>query len=259
MWLNDDEALFAPWIVDCTGHAASFARRVGAKSQVADRLIGLARFGKSRARDDTRTCIEACEIGWWYSALLPQSRAIAVCLTDVETLPRSAVDRAGLWDSNFRRTRFAANLVEFPLDTPLHAFVSLSACLVPCAGPNWLAAGDAAQSHDPLSGDGILKALNSGLAAAEVVAAERPAANIGSADFDREQRKAFVKYSEERATYYAQENRWRDSPFWWRRTNARTPEAFWTSASDRGGQALAFDINVAFRDWHFSALVRGAS
>ena len=42
-----------------------------------------------------------------------------------------------------------------------------SARLQPLAGPAWFAAGDAACSFDPLSSQGLLNALYSGLAAAE--------------------------------------------------------------------------------------------
>jgi hypothetical protein len=43
-----------------------------------------------------------------------------------------------------------------------------SSVLEPCGSAGWLAAGDASMSFDPLSSQGLLHALFTGLAAAEV-------------------------------------------------------------------------------------------
>ena len=84
-------------------------------------------------------------------------------------------------------------------------------------GPDWLAVGDAASSFDPLSSQGIYKALADGLKAAEAITAwldgdtgalDKYAAFVAS---------RFADYRRNRAYFYAVERRWAGSPFWARR------------------------------------------
>ena len=78
--------------------------------------------------------------------------------------------------------------------------------------------GDAASSFDPVSGQGIVKALRSGVFASYAIAD-----NLERGDSDGLRRYgAFVRseFAAYRTTlddYYAQEQRWPDSVFWQRR------------------------------------------
>src|SRR5262249_54417842 len=82
----------AKLLVDATGRAAALARWQGAKRLNSDRLVGLAGVLAAAApANDTAACdactlVEACADGWWYSALLPGGRLIAVYLTDADLL-----------------------------------------------------------------------------------------------------------------------------------------------------------------------------
>jgi flavin-dependent dehydrogenase len=85
-------------------------------------------------------------------------------------------------------------------------------------GSDWLAVGDAATAFDPLSSEGICKALQSGLRAAQAiheylggggrVTMEKYAADIA---------KQVDVYMAKRVEYYSKEQRWPDSVFWRRR------------------------------------------
>jgi flavin-dependent dehydrogenase len=85
------------------------------------------------------------------------------------------------------------------------------------AGARWLAVGDAAAAYDPLSAQGIHKALADGLKAAETIAAALAsdtdiapayAASIGD---------SFEEYRTNRNFFYRLETRWAGSSFWQRR------------------------------------------
>src|SRR5262249_28097564 len=79
---------------------------------------------------------------------------------------------------------------------------------------SWLPIGDAAMSFDPLSGQGILKALLSGIKAAEV-ATKCPTSSVHA--FTMWSEELWKHYTKNRNEYYRMEKRWADQPFWRRR------------------------------------------
>jgi len=93
------------------------------------------------------------------------------------------------------------------------------------AGPNWLAAGDAAISVDPLSSQGILFALRSGLAAAQAIEESRAGSRLALPELSRSTRESFDRYLDLRRMHYSREQRWPDSVFWRRRTDRNLQRA----------------------------------
>lgn len=89
--------------------------------------------------------------------------------------------------------------------------------LEPCAGRSWLAVGDAALAIDPLSSQGLLNALYTGLAAAE--SADRYLAGAINAltDYIETIRGVRELYRRDLALWYDTEKRWPNRPFWRRR------------------------------------------
>jgi flavin-dependent dehydrogenase len=208
----------ASWVIDATGRSAWFARRHGARSRSLDRLIGMVADAESAAEADRRLALEACADGWWYSAVLPGDRAVVAWMTDADLVPRSREDRRRCWLERLGRTQ----LVRARLGGPkrigrLRVVAARSSRLDRVSGPGWVAVGDAAMALDPLSGRGIVKAIESGQAAAEALLAwfggdlEAPSRLAGhfASTFDR--------YRDLRLAYYARERRWPDAAFWGRR------------------------------------------
>jgi 2-polyprenyl-6-methoxyphenol hydroxylase-like FAD-dependent oxidoreductase len=86
------------------------------------------------------------------------------------------------------------------------------------AGRDWVAVGDAAWSCDPLTVQGITKALADGIAAAEALAQRWHGA--GCAALGRYQAASFARFTANlrlRAAFYEAEARWPDAPFWHQR------------------------------------------
>jgi flavin-dependent dehydrogenase len=120
---------------------------------------------------------------------------------------------------------------------PLVACDAPSARLDRARGPGWLAVGDAASSFDPISAQGIHKALADALLAADAIAVwlgrgdaralDRYAAGVAS---------RFDDYLQNRAYLYSLERRWVDAPFWAR----RQVRASWSG----GGRASDHDDPV---------------
>ncbi|CAA9578398.1 MAG: Dehydrogenase flavoprotein LodB [uncultured Thermomicrobiales bacterium] len=216
------ETLLAELVVDAAGRPARIARLLGAVRVAFDRLVGAVATLEPRAAPlrDSFTLVEARPEGWWYSALLPDGRLAAAFFTDPDLLAARAAWTAAGWtalldDSGGTRERVVAGgyvLANLPSIAPAG-----NTCLQPAAGDGWLAVGDAAAAYDPLSSHGIGSALAGGRNAAAAIAlhlAGDPAALPAYADRIAA---GYARYLKLWLTYYAQERRWPEAPFWRRR------------------------------------------
>src|SRR5262249_1739830 len=157
------------------GRSAWLARRQDAGRHVHDQLIGVAGVFQAVTTEDRRTFIEALPDGWWYSAALPERRAIAVYFTDADLFATARRGKERLWDDLLAQTRLTREwLAGARRDGPLRVANASSTIAHRITGAGWLAAGDAACTIDPLSSQGIVWALVSGIEAAEALLAADP-------------------------------------------------------------------------------------
>ena len=215
--LSDGNTITARFIVDATGSAA-LARRCGARFIEIDCLVGVAGFF-DQCNGDPGTLIEAFEHGWWYTAGLPESRRIVICMTDADVARRLRMHetkewRRALWAMSHVGARVGKTGV---VKTVLVRSAS-SRRLDPAAGLDWLAVGDSVSRFDPLSSQGIVKALRSGIFASYAISdllvrGDRD----GLKRYDRYVAEEFESYNETRRKYYREEQRWPASEFWRRR------------------------------------------
>jgi hypothetical protein len=96
-----------------------------------------------------------------------------------------------------------------PLAGGVQSFPAPSYCLDHLHGDAWLAIGDAASAFDPVTSQGIVKALANGLAAAGAIAGH---ATLGAVAHTVALRHA--QYLAQRQQYYGWEQRWPAAPFW---------------------------------------------
>jgi flavin-dependent dehydrogenase len=209
------------FVVDATGCGAAFARRHGgAGNRVHDRLAGFCRFFRETEAADPRTLVEAFADGWWYTAALPGGLRIAACMTDTDLARGMALETEDGWRDLLNRTapRTAALLASaVPAGEPV-VRAARSRRLDLAAGEGWIAVGDAASTFDPLSSQGILKALRSGVyaayAAGDLLAKGEDAGMHRYRAFVEREFDGFLRT---RARYYADEARWPEREFWRRR------------------------------------------
>ena len=184
--------------------------------QLVGRSVGRDSYGRG---DDPRTLVEAFEDGWWYTAGLPDGGRIIACMTDADIARGLRLSHAEQW----LRTLTAMPNVGLMLrgSTPCGPLVvrsSQSRRLEPAGGDHWLAVGDAASRFDPLSSQGIIKALRSGVFAAYAISDLLIRnADSGVRRYLRYVAEEFTSYTETRQKYYLQEQRWPASEFWRRR------------------------------------------
>ena len=148
------------WLVDATGRGAMVARMLGQRWTDTDNAIALlARLSPAACVDDA-LLVESGERGWWYSAALPDRELLAVHITDADAAHGPVCERwhGSLAASHHTRERARGR-----------ALISLQVCrastgsLSLAAGDRWVAVGDAVLAHDPLSGQGLLYAIASGI------------------------------------------------------------------------------------------------
>lgn len=211
-----EREISARFVVDATGKRAALARRLGGRREVHDRLVGVTGYWAGQGGDPAHvTLVETVPDGWWYSAVLPDSRRIAALMTDVEVVRARGLHRAdalegALADAPETRARLGGmRLCGAPVVRPAQSQVLRPAC-----GGGWIAAGDAAASFDPLSSMGIGHALSSGVEAARVAHASLEGGDATSPAYSAAVAQTFARYLAVRDAHYGAERRWVDAPFW---------------------------------------------
>jgi flavin-dependent dehydrogenase len=208
-------------LIDAGGRTAPLARRLGASPLAEDRLSCSWVHGRDeRGGGAGLTFIEAVEEGWWYTAPLPEGRRVLAFHTDAD-LPAARGVRAR--DALLARAKETGELgavlaaAGFQPDTEPGFTAAHSAALEPCAGSGWLAAGDAALALDPLSSQGLLNALFTGLAAAEATDRHLSGAVDALPGYARTIDGIRAAYRKHLRAWYSLETRWPEAPFWQRR------------------------------------------
>lgn len=219
-----EQTLDAAVVVDASGRQSTFARRQGARRRDFDTLVGAFRFFErpgSSSLPTGLTLVEAAEHGWWYSAAVPRDQIVACFMTDADILQGLLLGDEAAWNKHSAGSRHTAARLQdaVPLG-PVQVKPAFSSLLDPLVGRRWLAVGDAATSFDPLSSQGILKALLSGIQAADAIRGALAGDDGALARYAREQSALMESYLKAREQYYSAETRWPGALFWRRRSSS---------------------------------------
>lgn len=220
--LSDGTGHHAQFVVDATGNAAVLARQCRMPSTSLDRLVGCGLCVGSHSDGTEGLMIESFSEGWWYTAALPSGKRVVMCMTDadrVRSLQLSHIDRfmdlLG-WTNHVRRVAEIDGALAPPTIAPASSRVIDVDPILPL-----LCVGDAGSRYDPVSGQGIAKALRGGIFASYAIADwlhrrdER-----GLARYRLMLKHEFAAYRDTLRGFYVQEQRWSDKPFWRRRHGA---------------------------------------
>ncbi|HEY2321560.1 MAG TPA: NAD(P)/FAD-dependent oxidoreductase [Thermoanaerobaculia bacterium] len=212
----------ARFVVDATGSASIATRTFGARFVTIDHLVSFVRFYESAGESDPRTMVEAFSDGWWYTAALPNGGRVIACMTDADIARRMSLSDEASWQAALDAMPLIAAMARKATGAGgIVARSTESRRLEPPCGEGWLAAGDAASRFDPLSSQGITKALRSGIFAAYAIGdLLTDHTDRGLRGYERFIRAEFEAYRVSRAAHYADEQRWPDREFWMRRGGA---------------------------------------
>jgi flavin-dependent dehydrogenase len=216
-----DDVVECGWMIDATGRRSALARKEGAVRTPGDAQVAFhARFrAPSEDDQDGRTLVEAAPDGWWYTALVPGGERVVAYLSDSDLAGREALEPEG-FAARLAATLHVRTLLEefgYEMDAEPRGADASGARLDRFRGEGWVAAGDAALSFDPLSSQGMLTALYSGMKAGEAVHAQLSGDASALEAYESRLEEVWAAYRENRAAHYAAEMRWAARPFWRRR------------------------------------------
>ncbi|MBY5163708.1 NAD(P)/FAD-dependent oxidoreductase [Salsipaludibacter albus] len=225
-------------VVDATGRRALVGRRLGATRRAFDRLVAVASHVPRRAPAEAgAVLVETAPDGWWYRAPAGRSRDAVVLLTDADVCARMGLSRLPAWSDAVAATRWIApsGSAADPAWGPSTVTAATHRSDRRGDWRPWLAVGDAALAVDPIAGSGIVRALRTGMAGADVVLRLLGAAGDDGHDgresalvaHERALDADTTVHLAERAALYATERRF-DTTFWRRRlavVGSRPPAA----------------------------------
>lgn len=214
-----ERTVTARFIVEASGRAGKSVVHADAQRFFTDKLVCLSVEFTGEGTNDSVALVESCSRGWWYWVCLPDCKQLLALFTDADLVePQQA--RAQTLNSLLNATR---HVRRFSSPIPDDARVRISDARTSARKilwrDSWLPVGDSAWSLDPLSGNGIERSVKSGLEAARAVS--EMINGKGEAKLRSFALSAANDFNESLAAqrrYYAAELRWRDAPFWRRRS-----------------------------------------
>ncbi|WP_208354581.1 NAD(P)/FAD-dependent oxidoreductase, partial [Aetokthonos hydrillicola] len=210
-----DRECHSRWFIDTTGRAASLARSQGAIRQRDIPLFATYRWVVTSKNDtETRTFIESVPHGWWYTARLPHHTRVVIFHTDIQHA-RLIQHHPNLWDVYLEDTKYIHECLGYMTDTHSPHFIEAGGgYLNQVAGLQWIAAGDAALSFDPISSQGIFNALYTGMKAGQAVHAALSGDESLVNTYVDHLKAIRAAYCRHYGFMYRSENRWTNQPFW---------------------------------------------
>lgn len=212
----------AEFVVEATGRASRSVAQPNAKRFYTDKLICLSI--KLHKKSDTyfTPLVESCPIGWWYTAQLVSGENIISLFTDVDIL-EPAENRLTWLNKVLKTTSYVRQIAgHLPDNTSMSTRDARTSIRNVLWRNSWICVGDAARTLDPLSGNGIERAIQDGLNAAEVVSKA-----VTNRNFDElkslavNQVGSFHQALALQEYYYGLERRWSKEQFWSRRAANR--------------------------------------
>ncbi len=208
------------FLVDASGRCGWWAKRQKVGRIKEDRLIGFCRFFQlpKQVAKDSYALVESWENGWWYSALLPNQKMVVAVMTDAELSGQYQLKEEVGWNQLLAKSQYTSKRLSEAIPTgQLEVWPAATQRLNRASGNRWLAVGDAAATLDPLSSQGIMHALQTGIFGAYAILDFFRGKSGSLEKYDRWMRETYQEYLETKASFYEEEQRWPDHPFWQKR------------------------------------------
>ena len=212
------DACTADFVIDATGRGAGLCRHLGVTPQRLDRLIACV-VNFPAADTPLDMTLEAFADGWWYATTLPGGERVVACMSDNDIVRHKRLSQIEPWLRAFRETEFLRDVIGdvAPLGPPTLFAANSHHQILPAELP-FLAVGDAVSSFDPLSSQGVAKALRSGIFASYSAADFLLRGDSRGIERYRQfVADEFAAYRDTLRDYYQRERRWSERPFWQRR------------------------------------------
>jgi flavin-dependent dehydrogenase len=222
--IEGHDALIADFVVEARGRQAP----TSGKGLRGPETVSLLNRWQGAA-GDTASAVESLEDGWAWMARRADGQCYWQWTLDVASAQLPG--KAQLLDYCRQRRQASALAREFfgaapEVDLQLQARSSTAILCPQVCGERWIRVGDAAMAVDPLSGNGIFQSLSSALQAPAVInTLLRKPERAALAQRFHQQRveQLFLRFARIGRDFYADEQRWREQPFW--RARRQWPDA----------------------------------
>ena len=162
------------FVVDASGPSAVISRALGVKRRDAIRTVAICGYWKEALLPQvfpaTNTLFEMLPDGWVWSLLRGDGLRNVTLGVDPSTIQSAGISSAELYLSKVRESRLVGPLLDRArLVGKVDVFDATWSAAERYAGDGFLLAGDAASTIDPLTSQGVYKALQSGIVGAATI------------------------------------------------------------------------------------------
>jgi len=225
---REPEPFDAPFVIDASGPSCLLARALGLRRSEALRSLALWGYweetSEPREYPPGNTILEATPDGWIWSLPLSDGRRNVSCGIAAETARPS--DLGARYAEVVAGSRLLSPILRGArLLAPARGYDATWYWSERYAGPGYFLVGEAASFVDPLTSQGVIKAMNSGIlaAAAANTAIRRPAdLDLALAFYDQSEKQTLADYRESAVRLYRNAAHG-TFPFWRARHRAGDP------------------------------------
>ncbi len=213
----DGAVIRCRFVVDATGRRSAVAAGLGVPRIRFDELHAVYSLWEGRPEVfPHHTLVESVESGWCYAAALPAGRFVIAYFTDKAQIKANRLMQSDRLLPLLSRAPNIGRLLGTSSKLVGTRVAVADSSMLDFAGSEkgWLAVGDAAAAYDPLSSQGIAKALGGSLAAAGAIDSWLEGGSGAVDAYCRNIESGFDQYLAQRHHYYGLESRWKKDPFW---------------------------------------------
>ncbi|GFD83137.1 hypothetical protein KUL118_59990 [Tenacibaculum sp. KUL118] len=213
------------FVIDATGRQSHFTKSLGIQRTQYDKLISCW-MSLPNTQENTMSTIVANELGWWYSAVVPDNKRIIAFQTDADLVDRNTFKHVNTFLSFAKEHKLIQPLIEGNETTVnFHGTVSANSTrLEQVTGKQWVALGDAAMSFDPLSSQGMFNAMANAMQLQKLLIKYDFIKDLDSTKegkfnilYENQLQQVWNHYLKHKNFFYSTETRWKEATFWKRR------------------------------------------
>ena len=214
--------ILASYVIDASGRQSHFAKSLGVKRHVEDKLMACW-ISLPNTKENTMSTISASENGWWYSAIVPNNRRVIAFHTDSDLIDKNRLKTIESFLLLAKENKEISDLITVQQDAiTFHGTVAANSTrLEQVAGEQWAAIGDAALSFDPLSSQGMFNAMASAMQLSLLIRQLKFTDKLAK-KYAHQTHQIWSRYLEHKQIFYQAEARWKSSEFWRRRHHRLT-------------------------------------
>ena len=212
-----NQTFISPFVIDASGRQAHFARNIGIKRHIDDKLLACWMSFPNK-EENTMSTISSSPNGWWYSAVLPNNRRVMAFHTDSDLIDKSILKSTDSFLALAKENKQIKKLLPTTNNNIIFngTTAANSTKLEKVAGQQWVALGDAAISFDPLSSQGMFNAMANAMQLRALILQFGFTHEL-SQSYTQQIEQIWLHYKQHKTIFYSAETRWKTADFWKRR------------------------------------------